>query len=86
MEMFAKTAPAEVAERIKDADIVITNKVQLNREAIVEGALGAKSRAAPMSAPTALHAPRIEHDDDERATVGATERALPHATRRENFQ
>jgi glycerate dehydrogenase len=36
MEMFAQTAPAEVAERIKDADIVITNKVPLNREAIVE--------------------------------------------------
>jgi len=35
MEMFAKTAPADVVERIRDADIVITNKVPLNREAIV---------------------------------------------------
>jgi hypothetical protein len=26
MQVFAKTAPAEVAERIRDADIVITNK------------------------------------------------------------
>src|SRR3954447_11274093 len=34
MEVFAKTAPAEVAERIRDAEIVITNKVPLRREAI----------------------------------------------------
>jgi glycerate dehydrogenase len=34
MEVFAKTRPAEVAERIRDADIVITNKVPLKREAI----------------------------------------------------
>jgi glycerate dehydrogenase len=31
MEVFAKTAPAEVAERIRDAEIVITNKVPLRR-------------------------------------------------------
>jgi len=35
MEVFATTAPAEVAERIRDADIVITNKAPLRREAIV---------------------------------------------------
>ena len=34
MEVFAKTAPAEVAERIRDAEIVITNKAPLRREAI----------------------------------------------------
>src|SRR6187200_1450929 len=34
MEMFARTAPADVAERIKDADIVITNKAPLSRAAI----------------------------------------------------
>jgi glycerate dehydrogenase len=34
MEVFAKTRPAEVAERIRDADVVITNKVPLKREAI----------------------------------------------------
>jgi glycerate dehydrogenase len=36
MEVFAKTAPAEVAERVRDADIVITNKVPLQREALTE--------------------------------------------------
>jgi glycerate dehydrogenase len=35
MEVFATTAPAEVAERIRDAEIVITNKAPLRREAIV---------------------------------------------------
>src|SRR3954452_17156198 len=34
MKVFAKTAPAEVAERIRDAEIVITNKAPLRREAI----------------------------------------------------
>ena len=34
MEVFAKTASVEVAERIRTADIVITNKVPLKREAI----------------------------------------------------
>jgi glycerate dehydrogenase len=34
MEVFAKTTPAEVTERIRDADIVITNKAPLRREAI----------------------------------------------------
>jgi glycerate dehydrogenase len=34
MEVFAKTAPAEVAERIRDAEIVITNKAPLRREVI----------------------------------------------------
>jgi glycerate dehydrogenase len=34
MEVFAKTAAAEVAERIKDASIVITNKAPVRREAI----------------------------------------------------
>jgi glycerate dehydrogenase len=34
MEVFARTSPAEVAERISDATIVITNKVPLTREAI----------------------------------------------------
>jgi glycerate dehydrogenase len=37
MEVFAKTAAAEVAERIKDAAIVITNKAPVRRGAI-EGA------------------------------------------------
>jgi glycerate dehydrogenase len=36
MQVFAKTAPAEVAERIRDADIVITNKAPLKRDAIAE--------------------------------------------------
>jgi glycerate dehydrogenase len=36
MQVFAKTAPAEVAERIRDADIVITNKAPLKREAIAD--------------------------------------------------
>jgi glycerate dehydrogenase len=36
MEVFAKTAPAEVAERIKDADVVITNKSRLRREDIAD--------------------------------------------------
>src|SRR5829696_3399927 len=35
LDVFAKTAPAEVAERIRDADIVITNKAPLRREAII---------------------------------------------------
>ena len=35
MDVFAKTTPAEVAERIRDADIVITNKAPVRREAIV---------------------------------------------------
>ncbi len=34
MEVFARTAPSQVAERIRDADIVITNKAPLRREAI----------------------------------------------------
>jgi glycerate dehydrogenase len=34
MEVFAKTAPAEVADRIRDAEIVITNKAPLRREVI----------------------------------------------------
>jgi glycerate dehydrogenase len=34
LEVFAQTAPGEVAERIRDADIVITNKAPLRREAI----------------------------------------------------
>src|SRR5215204_5885294 len=34
LEVFARTAPDEVAERIRDADIVITNKAPLRREAI----------------------------------------------------
>jgi glycerate dehydrogenase len=37
MKVFGKTAPAEVAERISDAEIVITNKAPLMRAAI-EGA------------------------------------------------
>jgi glycerate dehydrogenase len=36
MQVFAKTAHAEVAERIRDADIVITNKAPLKRDAIAE--------------------------------------------------
>jgi glycerate dehydrogenase len=36
MQVFAKTTPAEVAERIRDADIVITNKAVLKRHAIAE--------------------------------------------------
>ena len=35
LDVFGKTAPAEVAERIADAEIVITNKVPLRRESIV---------------------------------------------------
>jgi glycerate dehydrogenase len=34
MKVFARTSPVEVAERISDATIVITNKVPLTREAI----------------------------------------------------
>jgi len=34
LDVFAKTAPDEVAERIRDAEIVITNKAPLRREAI----------------------------------------------------
>jgi glycerate dehydrogenase len=34
LEVFEKTAPAEVAERIREAEIVITNKAPLRREAI----------------------------------------------------
>src|SRR5215211_2078956 len=34
LEVFARTAPGEVAERIRDADIVITNKAPLRREAV----------------------------------------------------
>jgi glycerate dehydrogenase len=34
LDVFPKTAPSEVAERIRDADIVITNKAPLRREAI----------------------------------------------------
>ena len=34
MEVFAKTTPAEVAERIRDAEIVLTNKAPLQRHAI----------------------------------------------------
>src|SRR5919107_3675438 len=34
LEVFGKTAPGEVAERIRDADIVITNKAPLRREAV----------------------------------------------------
>jgi glycerate dehydrogenase len=36
MQVFAKTAHAEVAERIRDADIVITNKAPLKRDAIAD--------------------------------------------------
>src|SRR6188472_3629572 len=36
MQVFAKTTPAQVAERIRDADIVITNKAVLKRDAIAE--------------------------------------------------
>ena len=35
LEVFAKTDPAEVAERIRDAEIVITNKAPIRREAIL---------------------------------------------------
>ena len=35
LDVFEKTAPAEVVERIADAEIVITNKVPLRRESIV---------------------------------------------------
>src|SRR6185312_16197508 len=35
LELFRKTAPAEVAQRIVDAEIVITNKAPLRRDAIV---------------------------------------------------
>ncbi len=34
LTMFARTTPAEVAERISDADVVITNKVPVRREAL----------------------------------------------------
>ncbi|MBM9595409.1 D-2-hydroxyacid dehydrogenase [Roseitranquillus sediminis] len=34
MEVFDRTSSSEVAERIRDADVVITNKVPLRREAI----------------------------------------------------
>lgn len=34
LEVFAQTAPDAVAERIRDADIVITNKAPLRRDAI----------------------------------------------------
>src|SRR5215211_95348 len=34
LDVFAKTAPDEVAERIRDAEIVIINKAPLRREAI----------------------------------------------------
>ena len=34
LEVFEKTAPAEVAERIRDAEIVVTNKAPIRREAI----------------------------------------------------
>jgi glycerate dehydrogenase len=34
LEVFAKTTPEQVAERIADADVVITNKVPLRRDAI----------------------------------------------------
>src|SRR4030095_458729 len=36
LEVFAKTAPDEVAERIRDAEIVITNKAPLPREGIAD--------------------------------------------------
>lgn len=49
MEVFAKTAPAEVAERIRGAEIVITNKVPLRREAI-EGAPNLRLVAVPRPA------------------------------------
>ena len=35
LDVFGKTAPAEVAQRIADAEIVITNKAPLRRDAIV---------------------------------------------------
>lgn len=35
LEVHGQTAPADVAERIRDAEIVITNKAPLNREAIL---------------------------------------------------
>ena len=35
LEVHAQTAPDEVAERIRDAEIVITNKAPLDREAIL---------------------------------------------------
>lgn len=34
LEVFARTAPDEVAERIRDAEIVITNKAPVRREAV----------------------------------------------------
>jgi glycerate dehydrogenase len=34
LEVFERTAPGEVAERIRDADIVITNKAPVRREAV----------------------------------------------------
>ncbi|MCA8251450.1 D-2-hydroxyacid dehydrogenase [Burkholderia multivorans] len=34
IEVFDSTAPGEVAQRIRDADIVITNKVKLNSEVL----------------------------------------------------
>lgn len=36
LTIFGKTAPAEVVERIRDADIVITNKVRLTADAIAQ--------------------------------------------------
>jgi glycerate dehydrogenase len=36
MQVFAKTAHGEVAGRIRDADIVITNKAPLKRDAIAD--------------------------------------------------
>ena len=56
MEMFARTAPAVVAERIRDADIVITNKAPLSRAAIA----GAQSLRLVAVAANAVLLARIE--------------------------